>query len=191
MSRLTEDRLRELYAGCLHLVAERGFDNVTMDQIAEATKSSKATLYRQWGSKLALFIEALTCGSAVQEVAPDTGSLRGDLHELFTPQETDAKATDHSPELVGAILHAMKQNEELAEAVRTQILGPLNQRIDDVIAHAITRGEVAADSPALPHLHLVLVAPFVLHAALNAGETDETYIFSYIDGLVLPALGIL
>ena len=187
MGRLSEDRLRELYVGTLRLVAHRGFDNVTMDQIAEATKSSKATLYRQWGSKTALFVEALAAGGPVPD-APNTGTLRGDLREMFAHHE---KEIEQPAELVGAILQAMKQNEELAIAVRTQIMGPVHERIDLFVQRAIDRGEVAADCPAIPHLLLVLIAPLVLRGALTGVDVKEDdYVLDYIDALVLPALGI-
>ena len=188
MGRLSEDRVRELYTGALRLIADRGFENVTMDQIAEATKSSKATLYRQWGSKTALFVDSLTDGGPVPEVAPDTGSLRGDLREMFAHRE---KEVEQPSELIGAILQAMKQNEELAIAVRTQIMRPIKERIDLFLRRAIARGEVATDCPAIPHLLLVLMAPFVLHGALAGGDaTPDAYVLDYIDALVLPALGI-
>jgi len=188
MSRLSEDRVRELYAGALRLVAERGYESVTMDHIAEATRSSKATLYRQWGSKLTLFVEALTSGSPVPETAPDTGSLRGDLCEMFAQE--DEKNLDRPPELVGAILQAMKQNEELAAAVRTQIIDPVHERINLFVQRAVDRGELGADCPAIPHLHLALLAPFVLSATLTGAEYTPADVLDYIDGLVLPALGI-
>lgn len=187
MSRLTEERLMELYSGTLRLVAEHGFDNVTMDQIADATKSSKATLYRQWGGKVALFVDALACTTSVPEDVPDTGSLRGDLLEMFGHPEKDV---DQTPELMAAILHAMKLNEELAAAVREQIIDPVNEQIDILIKRGIERGEVAADCAAIPFIHLVLMAPFVLHAVLDGTEPDNDFITGYIDGLVLPALSI-
>lgn len=188
MTRLSDERLHELYTGTLKLVAERGFDNVTMDQIAEATKSSKATLYRQWGSKTALFVDSLTAGGPIPEVAPDTGTLRGDLHEMFGAKE---KAIEHPPELVGAVLQAMKQNEEVADVVRARIMDPLHERIDFLVQRAVERGEVAADCPAFPFLHLVLMAPFVLLDATDGCDPhDDDYLLKYIDALVLPALGI-
>ena len=188
MTRLSDERLHELYTGTLKLIAERGFDNVTMDQIAEATKSSKATLYRQWGSKAALFADSLTAGGPVPEVAPNTGTLRGDLREMFGSHEKDI---EHPPELMGAVLQAMKQNEEVATAVRTKITDPLQERIELLVQRAVERGEVAADCPATPYLHLVLMAPFVLLDALDGCDPqDDDYLLNYIDALVLPALGI-
>ena len=122
MSRLTEERLNELYTGTLELVAEHGYDKLTMDQIAEATKSSKATLYRQWGSKATLVVEALQyCGGPEPEL-PDTGTLRGDLKAMSLHK---GGQDEHDSELITAIIHAMKQNDELAEAVRTQQLNAI------------------------------------------------------------------
>ncbi|MET0766630.1 MAG: TetR/AcrR family transcriptional regulator, partial [Aeromicrobium sp.] len=114
MSRLTAERLQELYRGTLQLVAEHGYDKLTMDQIAEATKSSKATLYRQWGSKSALVVEAMRCVGDGDEQLPDTGTLRGDLMSLIDRAEGQEKDS----QLLAAIMHAIRQDAELGEAVR-------------------------------------------------------------------------
>ena len=186
MSRMTPERLEELYLGTLALVAEHGFDNVTMDQIATATKSSKATLYRQWGSKAALVAEALQRTSKMEEL-PNTGTLRGDLQEMFALRE---KNRGNGAELMGAIMHAMKQDPELGAAVRKQILQPVHDRIGTLLDRATARGEIAADSPAIAHINLALLAPFVLQEVLTSVEPDAAFLYSYIDGLILPALGI-
>ena len=187
MSRMSAERINELYVGTLELVARHGFDNLTMDQIAEATRSSKATLYRQWGSKAALVVGALQCRAPVDLEAPDTGSLRGDLRLMFADRE---KQDDKGADLMGAILHAMKKDPELGAAVRKQILQPIHDRIGLVLDRAIGRGEIGADSPAVPHITLALLAPFVLQVVLTGTEPDADFIDSYIDGLILPALGI-
>lgn len=49
-SRITPEREAELYAAVLDLLREVGYEALTMDAIAARTKSSKATLYRQWGA---------------------------------------------------------------------------------------------------------------------------------------------
>jgi len=186
MSRLTEDRLVELFTGTLQLVAERGYDNVTMDQIAESTKSSKATLYRQWGSKSALVVEAMRCVGGVEDDLPDTGTLRGDLMATIDRNEHHTK----DPELLSAILHAVRQDEELADAVRTQILEPGRDRIRTVIGRAVDRGEVAADCPALPFVDYVFIAPIILHHLIEGSEPESEFLRRYFDGVLLPALGI-
>jgi len=186
MSRLTAERLQELYAGTLQLVAERGYDRLTMDQIAEATKSSKATLYRQWGSKSALVVEAMKCVGDHEEEPPDTGTLRGDLMTMVDRAEGREKDSD----LLAAIMHAVRQDPELAEAVRAEILEPGRDRIRSVIARAVDRGEVAADCPALPFVDYVFIAPIVLHHLIEGSEPAPDFLRRYFDGALLPALGI-
>jgi AcrR family transcriptional regulator len=187
MSRLTEERLAELYAGTLRLVVERGFDNVTMDQIAEATRSSKATLYRQWGGKVALFVEALRCTASHDAELPDTGSLRGDLLADVAHQGGDDEAES---QLIVAIMHAMKQDPELADAVRTQIIEPGRERISTMVRRAVDRGEIAADCPALRFTDLLFISPFVLGSLLDGHSPDQDYMTDYYDSVLLPALGI-
>src|SRR6187397_2503070 len=64
------------------LLAERGFDGMTMDAVADRAGAGKATLYRRWPSKVELTVDAIVCGRGVATTIddiPDTGSLRGDL----------------------------------------------------------------------------------------------------------------
>jgi AcrR family transcriptional regulator len=186
MNRLSEDRLVELYSGTLRLVAEHGFDKVTMDQIAEETKSSKATLYRQWGSKVGLVVESLRCLGGHGDELPDTGSLRGDLAAMRAAKQDD----EPEAELITAIMHAMKQNAELAEAVRAEILEPARERIRGLIQRSVDRGEIAADNPALPYVALLFLAPVILRPVVDGGGIDHDYIAGFHENVLLPVLGI-
>jgi len=186
VSRLTEVRLRELYTGTLQLVAEHGYDKLTMDQIAEATRSSKATLYRQWGSKSALVVEAMRCVGGAEEALPDTGTLRGDLMAMIDDNENK----DKDPDVLLAIIHAVRQDDELAHAMRTEILEPGRERIRTVIGRAVDRGEVAEDCPALPFVDYVFIAPIILHHLIEGEEPAAEFLRRYFDGALLPALGI-
>lgn len=187
MSRLSDERRSELYSGTLQLVAEHGYDKLTMDQIAEATKSSKATIYRQWGGKAALVVEAMQCMGDTQEDFPDTGSLRGDLRSIA---ERGMNHDHGDSDLITAIMHAMRTNEELAAAVRAEIINPARDRIGAMLQRAIDRGEISADNPALPFADLMFMAPMVLHIVLEGTEPDPDYLNRYFEGVLLPALGI-
>lgn len=186
MSRLSEDRLVELYRGTLLLVAEHGYDKVTMDQVAEATRSSKATLYRQWGSKSALVVEAMKCVGGADDELPDTGTLHGDLMALVDRSE----GKDKDPNLLSAIMHAVRQDAELAATVRAEILEPGRERIRTVISRAVDRGEVAADCPALPFVDYVFIAPVLLHHLIEGEEPEPEFLRRYFEAVLLPALGL-
>src|ERR1700734_1414294 len=65
----------------LELLAEIGYDRLSIDAVAARAKASKMTIYRRWSGKADLVVDALRCPGKTGEV-PDTGSLRGDLQAL-------------------------------------------------------------------------------------------------------------
>lgn len=82
-SRFTAEREVELYETVLELLGEVGYDGLTMDAVAARTRTSKATLYRQWGGKVELVVEAMRHKQAGVVCEVDTGSLRGDFEALL------------------------------------------------------------------------------------------------------------
>ena len=188
MARMTDERLGELYLGTLALVAEHGYEKLTMDQIAEATRSSKATLYRQWGSKSALVVEALRCVGEMKPDLPDTGSLRGDLLAMIDQAEDESH--EHDGDLIAAIMHAVRHDAELGEAVRARILEPGRENIHAVVRRAVERGEVAPECPGLDFVDYVFIAPVVVHHLLEGAEPSADFLRRYVEGALLPALGI-
>ena len=82
-SRITPEREAELYGAVLDLLREVGYDAVTMDAVAARTRSSKATLYRQWGGKAELVVRAMRSQKPGGIADIDTGTLRGDLLAFY------------------------------------------------------------------------------------------------------------
>src|SRR3954447_6644599 len=77
-----ESRDAVILAATLEVLADVGYDRLTMDAVAARAKASKATLYRRWTNKVTLVIEALQHAKSPTDV-PDTGSLREDLLAAF------------------------------------------------------------------------------------------------------------
>src|SRR3954467_1290919 len=78
----------EILDAALEVLAETGYDGMTIDMVAARAKAGKATLYRRWASKSDLVIDAVGCmkkGVYDLDNLPDTGSLRGDLLALIKP----------------------------------------------------------------------------------------------------------
>ena len=71
-------REQEILDAALVVLADVGYDRLTMDAVAHRAKASKATLYRRWSSKATLVVEALARTKGTPPV-PDTGDLRSDL----------------------------------------------------------------------------------------------------------------
>ena len=76
-----EPRIR---ACALTLLLERGFGNMTVDDVAEAAGVGKATIYRRWPSKEQLAYDALTMMFDTEVPDPDTGSFEEDIRQIYT-----------------------------------------------------------------------------------------------------------
>src|ERR1700752_4704934 len=78
-----EGREQAILDAAIDLVAEIGYDAMSIEAVATRARSSKATIYRRWPGKAELVAEAMRRRSEpVLEDLPDSGSLRGDLLTL-------------------------------------------------------------------------------------------------------------
>ena len=76
-----EPRIRQ-YA--LQLLLKRGFDGMTVDDVAEAAGVGKATIYRRWASKELLANDAMADLFDLEIPDADTGSIAGDLRQVYS-----------------------------------------------------------------------------------------------------------
>src|SRR5215203_4506883 len=51
----------EILDAALDVLAESGFDGMTIDMVAARAKAGKATIYRRWASKSELVLDAVAC----------------------------------------------------------------------------------------------------------------------------------
>ena len=181
--RVEGDREQEILDATLTVLAETGYDRLTMDAVAAEAKASKATLYRRWSSKPELVVEAV-CSHKAHPPTPDTGTLRGDLLAahcgmggLGDPRATAVQA---------AVVTAMARDEEFAATYRREFLGPRLAASHAIFERARARGEIGEDvdldllAPALPGI--------VLHRVFLLGdEATPELVARVIDQIILPA----
>jgi len=183
--RVEGDREQEILDAALEVLAEVGYDRLTMDAVAQRAKASKATLYRRWNSKAKLVVEALARMKTTAEEPPDTGDLRGDLVAAFCGM---GGLTDHDTTATfGAVVTAVTTDPEFAAEFREQVVGPKSQMSRTVFERARDRGELRAD------LDLDLIVPalsgIVLRRVFVLGEQpDAALIERAIDQIILPAV---
>ncbi|MET8468323.1 TetR/AcrR family transcriptional regulator C-terminal ligand-binding domain-containing protein [Streptomyces sp. NPDC006422] len=183
-TRLTPERERELFSRTLDLVRDVGYETMTLDAVAAHSRCSKATLYRQWGSKPRLVSVAL------REMRPfsledlDTGSLRGDLHALARRVGEAHKDID----LVRGISLAIRKDAELAEAVHEALVQPELDLFEAMLARAAARGEIDRSEPACDFLPHMFVGSVFSRPLLERRAADTAYLQRYVDTVVLPLL---
>ncbi|MEU5093827.1 TetR/AcrR family transcriptional regulator [Streptomyces sp. NPDC020996] len=187
-SRITPERAAELYEAVLDLLREVGYDALTMDAVAARTRSSKATLYRQWGGKAELVAKAVRHskpGGSADEI--DTGSLRGDLH-AFALRSDDCEM-EQSSALMRGLAMAVHGNPDLLQAFREHLIEPEMAEFRRILHRAVDRGEVRADSPAMDYIVHMMVGAFAARTLIDEQPPTQAFLLSYIDAVVLPALG--
>ncbi|MFC4498673.1 MULTISPECIES: TetR/AcrR family transcriptional regulator [Streptomyces] len=186
-SRITPEREAELYEAVLALLREVGYDALTMDAVAARTRSSKATLYRQWGGKAELVAKAVRhskpggFGDAI-----DTGSLKGDLHAL-TLRSDDCDIEQNSA-LMRGLAMAIHGNPDLLGAFREHLIEPEMAECHILLQRAVDRGEIRADNPAIKFVMHMMIGGFAARTILDEKPPTQEFLLSYIDAVVLPAL---
>lgn len=171
----------------LQLVGEFGFERLTMDAIAARTHASKATIYSRWPSKDLLVAEALRRQSQGAEpiVAPDTGSLRGDIQETLD-NIAGALQGNHGVSLV-SLVEAVRDHEQLRETVGAH-LNAASKTVGQAIARrAVERGELPpnADVPAC----IMLAVGHLLCTTLFTGRVpDRAFRHQFVETVLLPML---
>ncbi|MET9793656.1 TetR/AcrR family transcriptional regulator [Streptomyces canus] len=187
-SRFTPEREAVLYGAVFDLLCEVGYDSLTMDAVATRTRTSKATLYRQWGGKAELVVRALrhTKPGSVADV--DTGSLRSDLYGLLLNEDDSAR--EQRSALMRGLAVAMHQFPDLGQAFRELIVDPEMDDFRRVLRRAVERGEVRADNPALDYVAHVLIGAFAACVLIYDQPPTHAFLHSYLDAVVLPVLGV-
>ncbi|MFI8827685.1 TetR/AcrR family transcriptional regulator [Streptomyces sp. NPDC053431] len=186
-SRLTPEREAELYEAVLDLLREVGYDALTMDAVAARTRSSKATLYRQWGSKPKLVARALRHNKPVSLAEIDTGSLRGDFRAVM--ERTDDCQMEKDSALMRGLTHAVHNNPELLQALRELLIEPEMTGLREVLDRAVRRGEIDAANPALTLVPHMLIGAFIARPLIDDRPVDQEFLSAFVDAVVLPSLG--
>lgn len=166
----------------LDLVAELGYDRVTLDDVAERAGSGKATIYRRWASKAELVVDALSSFQHVESF--DTGSLRGDLHELCT------RATAHPGSRALAVMQglssAVAHDQELRSAFTRQFVNPRRAVMAKILERATARGEMP-EGKDIDLLTSVIPALMLYRDCMNNRGSKQSFARHIVDQLLIPA----
>jgi AcrR family transcriptional regulator len=179
-----DDALR---ASALELLADIGYDRLTIEKIAAHAGAGKATIYRRWSGKAELIVDALMCQKGAIHEAPDTGTLRGDLAVLIDQSDLDEGPLD--TEVMIGLVSALPHDAELREVFRTQLMEPHTRTLAVVFERAVTRGEIR---PVANMEMIVSILPaLVFHRLLvSAAVPDRVFFESIVEGVLLPLLEV-
>lgn len=182
---LDTTRDADLRRAALELVAEIGYDRLTIDAVAARVRAGKATVYRRWASKDQLVVDAFAEEMFGGVAPPDTGSLRDDLVTIAT-QIWAADRDVPTSQVMAGLMTAMLSNPDLRQAIQEACRRP-ESAFQTVIERAVKRGDLRP--PSDPELLGWVLPSMCMFRLMKTGEApDRQFCASIIDRIVLPAL---
>lgn len=167
------------------LLIQDGYERLSFEGVASMAGASRATIYRRWSSKQELVAATLSHRVAKKGAAPDTGSVRGDLMAAISAFGTDE--SDREADLVGGMIKAVRQDEELRRLVRENVLGGQWEHALPIVERGKQREEIPGSAD--PGLLAEVGSALVYQRTLVYGEpVDEPFVEHVVDEVLLPLL---
>jgi AcrR family transcriptional regulator len=178
-------RRRAILDAAMALIAEVGYDRMTVDALAARSGVSKPTLYRRWPhGKAELVADAIRERQAETGPAPDTGSLRGDLLELVALQS--GRLRDEA-NLACGLAAQMRTSAELAAVMREHVIAAEHARVEAILERARVRGELGS-GPVSPLFADVAGALVYTRVSITGEPVDDAFADELVDCVLLPIL---
>lgn len=171
------------------LVAEVGYEAMTIEGIAARAKVGKQTIYRWWRSKSAILAECVLEGLVLpsRDVPADTGDLREDLVAWLRATLTDL-SSPATESLLRGLIAAAAEDPELAAVLYERLTGPQESsvvgRLHAVAGEVDGNGDEAAAN-VVEMLFGTIVYRVLCRLSLEPGLA-EGLVDTVLDGLPRP-----
>jgi AcrR family transcriptional regulator len=180
----------DILDAALDVLAEVGFDGMTIDMVAARARAGKATLYRRWPSKTELVIDAVACmkNSDIDlDDLPDTGTLRGDLVAMIKPHSMRDGAK--KLKVMAGLISLLARNPELAETARAAVIAPRAEINRIFLQRAVDRGEITKNVD-IPFIASISPSMVTYRTMMLGKPVDREFLLKILDQVLLPAVGL-
>jgi AcrR family transcriptional regulator len=163
----------------LDALLEHDVDALSVAEIAQRAGVHETSIYRRWGTRAGLALDAVLSRAQQQIPVPDKGSLREDLVTLL-----GAIAVFVSSPLGQLLLRmAMRQDLPEYEVARSKFWSERLALGSAVLERAAARGELRAGVDHQVVLE-TLVGPLHVRLLLTRQPLDETFLHDVVDLIV-------
>jgi AcrR family transcriptional regulator len=158
-------------AATLELLAERGFEDMQLPEVARRADVHVTTVYRRWGSKARLVGEALLERGRPLSPTPDTGAFRTDLERLLVEGGALLRTPPVQAMFEVLLSESAKPSAEIARA-RDRFFAAHLEEAQSIIDRAVTRAELPAGTDPGVLIELV-IGPALLRTLLMGLALDQ------------------
>jgi AcrR family transcriptional regulator len=166
----------------LNALLDGAADDLSIREVAQRAGVHETSIYRRWGTRANLILDAVLSEIEAAVPIPDTGSLRGDLLDLLTA----IAAFITTP--VGQVLLRLALRNDLPESqdVRERFWAERFTTGQTVLERAQARGELR---PGLDYRLVTetLVGTLYARLLLTRGPIDDTLVAQVVD-LILAGI---
>ncbi len=164
------------------LVAERGYGNFTVGEVAARAGVADTSVYRRWGNLETLLVDVTLARLAQQSPIPDTGTLDGDLRAFAANVAREITGPDGPavPRLIIALSTAGPAGLQARETFFAQRNGQLQAMLD--------RAQIRGERP--PGILAILdhiLAPMYIRVLFGLDPVTPAYAGSLVDRLLRPS----
>lgn len=132
---------RAILQAALELLAEVGYQAMSMEAIAARAGVGKATIYRRYASKEELVADAIESQFGEEEPIPDTGSLWEDL-EFVISDILQTMLTDLGRQTIALIVSTASSSPQFAQIYYAKYIAPYRDEFVVLFDRAKARGEI-------------------------------------------------
>lgn len=171
----------------LSVVAERGIGGAAMDEIAQRSGVSKATIYQRWPSKEALCIDAVRRSEVAQD-QPDSADPRADCIRLLQAV-AGADAPERASSLFSRILAETRANPELARVFQDRLIVPRRAQCTHIVERAIGEHQLSPHTDVDVAVDMLIGPVFYRRLVRYAASPDPAFPANVVNA-VWTAFGI-
>jgi AcrR family transcriptional regulator len=128
----------------LELLAEEGFQGLSIEEVAARAGVGKTTIYRRWASKDELVMDAIRAVQINLSIV-ETGNFRNDLMTLFEDAYQGMMTHPLLGQLALKFIGEYQTNSEIFQVFITQLLVPRFQQFRHMVEQAQARNEIRRD----------------------------------------------
>lgn len=165
----------------LQLMQKEGYNAVTIEGVARHAGVGKQTIYRWWGSRAELILEAFANHAADVVPTPDRGTLREDL-EVFIAAGFKRLFKGYGEIMRGLMADAIL-DPEFNTILREAFILRRRAATKEILKRGIERGEIAKDTD-MDLMIDMLFGPVWFRLLVQHAKLDATFARQIIDAVL-------